>query len=191
MKLWLFPPLLASFTIQCLANAKITTTRVPNGTVNTAYSAAIQVADGCPPYKWTIVSGTLPQGITAKVSTNTTSYNLTGKPSKAVTDSFTVKVTGCHGGTSQESYKIVIQAGANHIVNLDWNASTSKDVVGYNVYRSPDARTWKKINVSLIGPTLYTDSTVANDSTYYYSATAVDVHGKESVKTPIVKAVVP
>lgn len=191
MKLWLFLPLLTSFTIQCLANAKITTTRVPNGTVNTAYSAAIKVADGCPPYKWTIVSGTLPPGITAKVSTNTTSYNLTGKPTKAVTDSFTVKVTGCEGGTSHASYKIVIQAGANHVVNLDWTASTSKDVVGYNVYRSPDAMTWKKINVSLIGSTLYTDSTVANDSTYYYSATAVDVKGKESVKTPPVKAVVP
>ena len=69
--------------------------------------------------------------------------------------------------------------------------STSKDVVGYNVYRSPDATTWKKINVSLIGPTLYTDSTVANGSTYYYAATAVDVKGKESTKTPPVKAVVP
>jgi len=74
---------------------------------------------------------------------------------------------------------------------LDWNASTSKDVVGYNVYRSPDATTWKKINVSLIGPTLYTDSTVANKSTYYYSATAVDVKGKESIKTAPVKAVIP
>jgi len=130
-------------------------------------------------------------GITAKVSANTTSYNLTGTPTKAVTDSFTVKVTGCGGLTSQASYKLVIQAGANHIVNLDWNASTSKDVVGYNVYRSPDATTWKKINVSLIGPTLYTDSTVANKSTYYYSATAVDVKGKESIKTPPVKAVIP
>ena len=191
MKRWLFLPLLASFSVQCLANAKIITTSVPNGTVNTAYSAAIQVANGCTPYKWTIVSGTLPSGITAKVSANTTSYNLTGTPTKAVTDSFTVKVTGCGGLTSQASYKIVIQAGANHIVNLDWNASASKDVVGYNVYRSPDATTWKKINVSLIGPTLYTDSTVANKSTYYYSATAVDVKGKESVKTPAVKAVVP
>src|SRR5262252_1027728 len=173
MKLWLFLPLLASLTVQCLANAKITTASVPNGTVNTAYSAAIQVADGCSPYKWTIVSGTLPPGITAKVSANTTSYDLRGKPTKAVTDSFTVKVTGCGGHTSQTSYKIVIQAGANHVVNLDWNASTSK-----------------QINVSLIGPTLYTDSTVANGSTYYYSATAVDVNGKESVKTATVKAVV-
>jgi hypothetical protein len=174
-----------------LANIKITTTSVPNGTVNTAYSAAIKADNGCTPYKWAIVSGTLPAGITAKASSNTTSFNLTGKPTKAVTDSFTVKATGCGGGVSQASFKIVIQAGVNHVVNLDWNASSSKDVVGYNVYRSPDAANWTKINLSLIGPTLYTDSTVSNSSTYYYSATAVDVNGKESVKTPPVKAVIP
>jgi hypothetical protein len=179
MKPWLFLSLLALSSVPCLANIKITTTSVPNGTVNTAYSAAIKADSGCTPYKWTIVSGTLPAGITAKASSNTTSFNLT------------VKATGCGGGVSQASFKIVIQAGANHVVNLDWNASTSKDVVGYNVYRSPDATTWKKINVSLIGPTLYTDSTVANGSTYYYAATAVDVKGKESTKTPPVKAVVP
>jgi hypothetical protein len=191
MKPWLFLPLLALFGIQCFANIKITTTRVPNGIVNTAYSAAIQASNGCTPYRWTIVSGTLPAGITAKASNNTTSFELTGKPTKAVTDSFVVKATGCGGGVSQASFKIVIQAEANHVVNLDWNASTSKDVVGYNVYRSPDAATWKKINVSLIGPTLYTDSAVANRSTYYYAATAVDVKGEESTKTTPVKVVVP
>jgi hypothetical protein len=191
MKPWLLLPLLALFSVQSLANIKITTIRVPNGTVNTAYSAVIKADNGCSPYKWTIVSGTLPTGITAKATSNTTSLNLTGKPTKAVTNSFVVKATGCGGGVSQGSFKIVIQAGANHVVNLDWNASTSKDVVGYNVYRSPDATTWKRINVSLIGPTLYSDSTVANSSIYYYAATAVDVKGKESTKTHPIKAVVP
>ena len=191
MKPWLFLPLLALFSIQCFANIKITTPSVPNGTVNTAYSAAIQASSGCTPYKWTIVSGTLPPGITARASANTTSFNLTGTPTNAVTDSFAVKATGCHGGGSQASYTIVIQSSANHVVNLNWNSSTTSDVVGYNVYRSPDGVNWSKINLSLIGPTLYTDSTVANSSTYYYAATAVDVNGNESTKTPPVKAVVP
>ena len=39
--------------------------------------------------------------------------------------------------------------------------------------------------------TLYSDSTVANGSTYYYAATAVDISGKESSKTAAVKAVIP
>jgi hypothetical protein len=59
------------------------------------------------------------------------------------------------------------------------------------VYRSPDAATWKKLNPGLIGSTLYSDSTVANKTTYYYSATSVDNAGHESTKTAAVKAVVP
>lgn len=64
-------------------------------------------------------------------------------------------------------------------------------MVGYNIYRSPNASTWTKINPSLVASTLYTDSTVANGSTYYYAATAVDAAGHESVKSASAKAVVP
>lgn len=169
----------------------IGTTSVPNGTVATAYSATIQASGGCTPYTWVIASGALPAGITAKASSTTTSLSLGGTPTTAGTSSFSVKATDCHGADSQDSYKVVIQAAANHVVDLNWKASTSNDVVGYNVYRSPDAATWKKINVSLIASTLYDDSTVANGTTYYYAAAAVDINGVESKKTAAVKAVVP
>jgi fibronectin type 3 domain-containing protein len=89
------------------------------------------------------------------------------------------------------AYKVVIQETANHVVDLNWNSSTSRDIAGYNVYRSPDRTSWKKINASLIASTLYSDSTVANGSTYYYAATAVDIYGHESVKTATVKVVIP
>jgi len=173
------------------ATVAIKTKTVPNGTVKSAYSAIIQADNGCLPYKWAIVSGSLPAGVTAKALSNTSAFNLAGAPTTAATYSFTVKVTGCGGGVSQASYKVVVQGGANHIVDLSWKASSTKGVVGYNVYRSPNSTTWTKINPSLIGSTLYTDSNVSNGSTYYYSATAVDSTGKESVKTAAVKAVVP
>ena len=193
MKPWLFLLLVASFNVHCLGSSVITinTQWIPNGTVNTAYSATIKASNGCTPYKWTIASGTLPTGITAKASSSTTSLNLTGKPTKKAINSFTVKATSCTGGAAQASYKITVQPGANHVVNLDWKSSITSDIAGYNVYRSPDAATWKRINVSLIGSTLYSDSTVANSSTYYYAATAVDIKGKESTKTSPVKAVIP
>jgi Putative Ig domain len=173
------------------ASVAITTSSVPNGTVKTSYAAAIKASGGCTPYKWAIASGALPAGITAKMSSTTTSLNLAGTPTRAATYSFAVKVTGCGGVVSQVSYRVVIQATANHVVDLSWKASTTTDVVGYNVYRSPDAATWKKMNGSLIGPTLYSDSTVANRTSYYYTATAVDVNGHESSKTAPVKAVIP
>ena len=190
MKFCLFSLLLLLGT-RCFGNVAITTTSLPNGTVGATYSAVVKASGGCTPYKWVIASGALPAGVTAKASSTTTSLNLTGTPRTAATYSFTVKVTGCGGGTSQMAYKVVIQATANHVVDLSWKASTSRDVNGYNLYRSPDGAAWKKINASLIASTLYADSTVANGSTYYYAATAVDIYGHESSKTASIKVVVP
>ena len=76
-------------------------------------------------------------------------------------------------------------------MDLSWNPSTTTDVSGYNVYRGPDGVNWQKINVSLLTSTNYSDSTVANSSTYYYAATAVDVYSKESTKTPAIKVEIP
>ena len=171
------------------SSVAITTTSLPNGTINTAYSAVIKASGGCIPYKWAIASGALPAGVTAAVSS--TSLTLAGTPTTAATYSFTAKVTECRGSVSQSSYKVVIQSTANHVVDLSWKASTSSDVAGYNVYRSPDGATWKKINPSLVPSTLYDDSSVANNTTYFYAATAVDIYGHESSKTAAIKAVIP
>jgi hypothetical protein len=192
MKPWLLSLLLVVLASRCVASSvAITTTSLPNGTVKTAYSAAVKASGGCTPYKWAIASGALPAGVTMKVSSTTTSLNLSGTPTTAATNSFAVKVTGCGGVVSQVSYKVVIQATANHVVDLSWKASTSGNVAGYNVYRGPDGVKWTKINAGIIASTLYSDSTVANSTTYYYAATAVDISGHESNKTAAVKAVVP
>lgn len=161
LRLWCL--LLLASALPSFANVTINTTSVPNGAVKSPYSRIIQASNGCLRYKWTIVSGALPAGVTAKASTTTSALDLSGTPTTAATYSFTVKVTGCGGHVAQVSYKVVIQAGANHIVDLSWKASTTTDVVGYNVYRSPNATTWTKINPRLVGSTLYTDSTVAMD----------------------------
>ncbi len=180
------------FTTNCFASSvAITTATVPNGIVGAAYSAVVNANGGCTPYVWSLASGKLPAGITTKASSTTKSLTLSGIPKTVGTYSFREDVAGCGGTHSKMAYKIVVQATANHIVDLSWKRSTPTDVVGYNVYRGPDGATWKKINAGLIGSALYSDSTVANKTTYYYSATAVDVNGRESVKTPAVKAIVP
>jgi hypothetical protein len=182
----------ASFKVVIGASsAAIATTSLPNGTVETAYSAAIEGSGGCTPYKWAIASGTLPAGLTTKVSSSTTALSLSGTPTTATSYSFTVSLTGCGGHVDTQAYKVAIQSSAKHVVDLKWKASTSSDVAGYNVYRSPNGSTWNKINAGLVASTLYSDSTVADNTTYYYSATTVDTHGHESNKTPAVKAVIP
>ena len=177
--------------IQAPSSVDITTASLPNGIVGHAYSAAVNAVGGCAPYKWSLISGTLPAGVTTKVSSTTTSLVLSGTPSSASTYAPTVQVTGCGGATYKHSYSIAIQGSTNHVVDVSWKASTTSDVTGYNLYRSPDGVNWKKANVSLIASTMYNDATVANGSTYYYAATAVDIYGHESSKSASIKVTVP
>ena len=124
-------------------------------------------------------------------SSSTKSVTLSGTPTKTATYSFSISTTGCGGGTATASYKIVVQTGARHVVDLSWNASTSSNVAGYNVYRGPDGKSWTKINVSPAASTQYTDMTVADGTTYFYATTAVDIQGNESKKSNVAKSAIP
>jgi hypothetical protein len=68
-----------------------------------------------------------------------------------------------------------------HTVLLKWNASTSKDVVGYNVYRRalPNG-SYTKINADLVKGTTFVDRYVESGRKYSYVVKAV-AHGEESV----------
>lgn len=81
--------------------------------------------------------------------------------------------------------------GAQHSVLLSWTASISPNITGYNVYRgTTPGGPYSKIS-SLDPNTNYTDSTVANSTTYYYVTTAVDSNSEESVHSNEAQAVIP
>ena len=184
--------LLLLFTIgtQALAAIAIQTTALPNAILKDSYLGVVTVSGGCTPYKWQVTSGSLPAGVTMKTSSDTKSVTLAGTPTKAASYFFTVAATGCGGGVAKASYKVVVQSAPNHVVDLKWHPSSSSDVAGYNIYRGPDGKSWKKIN-SLAASTAYSDLSTANSSTYYYAATTVDIKGNESQKSNVAKAVVP
>jgi hypothetical protein len=80
----------------------------------------------------------------------------------------------------------------SHNVDLSWNASTSQDVIGYNVYRGDaSGGPYSKINSVLDASTVYTDTSVGNGNTYYYVTTAVDSSNQESVYSNEAQAVIP
>jgi hypothetical protein len=192
MKLLSTLPLVLAIVAPSMGSAiQITTANVPNGILKDAYSGVIKASGGCTPYTWQVISGALPAGITVKKSSDTTAVTFSGTPTKAATYSFIVSAKGCGGHTVQASYKVIIQATADHVVDLSWHPSSTTDVVGYNVYRGPDGKSWSKISLSLAASTIYSDSTVADKSTYYYAATAVDIHGNESKKSNIAKSSIP
>jgi hypothetical protein len=71
------------------ADLIITTTSLANGTAGVAYSATLAATGGVTPYVWSIVSGSLPAGLSLNASTGV----ISGTPTSAGTSSFTVQVT--------------------------------------------------------------------------------------------------
>jgi len=184
--------LLWALVVPCMAsNIQIQTTSLPNGIVNYSYDGLVTATGGCGPYTWSISPAKLPTGMSSKTSKNTGAFLIYGTPSKAASFTFTVSVQGCSGTAAKKSYTVLFQKSPIHVVDLSWNPSTTKDVVGYNVYRGAEGKYWIKINHGLDASTTYSDSAVANSTTYFYATTAVDVDGNESDKSNIVQTAIP
>jgi hypothetical protein len=82
--------------------------------------------------------------------------------------------------------------GVPHSASLNWTASTSSNVTGYNVYRATQSGgTYTKLTSSPVAGTSYTDVTVRAGQTNYYVTTAIDSGGNESVYSNEATAVVP
>ena len=78
-----------------------------------------------------------------------------------------------------------------HSVALNWEASASSGVVGYNVYRAISGSGFAKLVSSPVSGLKYTDGTVQSGKTYAYVVTSVTSSGKESSYSESVTAVIP
>jgi hypothetical protein len=130
---------------------------------------------------------TIPSGQSA-------AFTITFSPQTAAAASATLTITSnALSSTITEALTGTGTPAPTHSVNLSWTASTSTDVVGYNVYRglysNSACGTFSKINPVLNTPTLYTDSSVANATAYCYATTAVDTSNAESSYSNIVSNV--
>jgi hypothetical protein len=82
--------------------------------------------------------------------------------------------------------------GVPHSASLNWTASTSSNVTGYNVYRAAQSGgPYTKLTSSPVAGTSYTDVTVQAGQSYYYVTTAVDSSSNESVYSNQATAAVP
>jgi Putative Ig domain len=181
-----------NLTIAAAPNpVQITTTSLPSAQVSSSYSTTLAAANGTTPYSWSITSGSLPAGLTLTAATGV----ISGTPTTAGTSSFTVKVTDSGSPATSASANLsitVASGGSSYSVLLNWTASPSPGVTGYNVYRSLTSGTgYVKINSSAVGGLSYTDSTVSNSTTYYYVTTSVDSSGDESTYSEEVKMIIP
>ena len=94
-----------------IADLVITTTSLPSGRVGAAYSQTLSATGGQTPYTWSVVSGSLPAGLSLGSSTGT----ISGTPTSAATSNFTVRVTDSQGtpDTDDQALSITIYADLN------------------------------------------------------------------------------
>lgn len=80
---------------------------------------------------------------------------------------------------------------ASRTVSLNWKASVTPSVAGYNVYRSTSAvGPYSKVNPSPVGGTSFADLSVTVGQTYFYQATTVGEDNTESARSNQATAVV-
>lgn len=113
-------------------------------------------------------------------------------PTTAGSVSGWVKINS-NAASSPQSVALSGNGMTSHSVSLAWSASSSSDVVGYNVYRGTVSGTYSKITSAPIGDTSYTDTTVQSgqNTTYYYVVTAIDSTGAESTNSNQATATIP
>jgi hypothetical protein len=142
------------------------------------------------------VAGTTNQSVTWISTFGTiSSSGLYTAPSVSNTSTATVKATSVANSTKSASATVTIQPATapsvQHTVDLSWKASTSSNVVSYNVYRGTvSGGPYTKLG-SGVASTLYTDSTMISGKTYYYVTTAVNNAGQESTYSNQTTAVIP
>lgn len=92
------------------ANVVITTSALPSGAINTAYSETLSAYGGKPPYTWELASGsTLPSGLTLS-----SAGVLSGTPTAAGTTTFSVTVTDSSTPvtTATKSFSLLVSSVA-------------------------------------------------------------------------------
>src|SRR5256712_5659116 len=87
---------------------QITTSGLPSGQVQAAYSAALAASGGTTPYSWSVSLGSLPAGLSLNASTGA----ISGTPTQSGTFSFTIQVNDSGSKTAQQALNITVNAAA-------------------------------------------------------------------------------
>jgi hypothetical protein len=95
----------------------ISTTSLPSGQVGTAYSATLAATGGSTPYTWSLISGTLPAGLSLNASTGA----ITGTPTASATNlalTFEVQDSATPAQTKTVNLTLTISSAGNITVSI-------------------------------------------------------------------------
>lgn len=91
-----------TFTVNITGLLEITTTALADARTGTAYSQTLAVSGGAAPHTWSVVSGSLPPGLTLAAGTGA----ITGTPTALGTYAFTAKVADANGAEATKAFSI-------------------------------------------------------------------------------------
>jgi hypothetical protein len=98
----------ATQSISLVAVLTITTASLPAGILGVAYDSFINAAGAPAPFTWTIISGSLPPGLTFQTTSTSTSAEIVGTPTVLGTSNFTVQVEDSSDAIVTQALSIVI-----------------------------------------------------------------------------------
>jgi len=166
-----------------LGNVATGTSGSASGTLKASGASVTVSAASTNNSAFTITGFVLPQTIAAGQSVPfTITFSPTVPGSATATLTFT---SNAQPNTTTEA----LTGTGTHVVDLVWNASTSSNIAGYNIYRfaltsngaCPAFQQFTKINTALQTITQYTDTNgITSGNFYCYATTAVDTSNQES-----------
>ncbi len=106
----------------------IATTALPDGTQKTAYSTTLSGSGGAQPLAWSIVIGTLPQGITLSGSTGT----IAGTPANCGTFPLTARVTDSATSPKSVDQAITFTVACSNDYTISGNAGVAGATIAYS-----------------------------------------------------------
>jgi hypothetical protein len=120
----------------------ITTNTLPDGTVSVPYSATLVSVGGTAPYTYSLVSGSLPPGLTLSPS-----GMITGTPTSSGTFTFTIKVTDSVGGTATEVFTVTVAGRGQGY----WLGATEGGVFAFGVAAFHGSSANMHLNAPVVG----------------------------------------
>jgi uncharacterized protein (TIGR03437 family) len=99
------------FTANIGGTLSIVTGSLPAAVAGNVYGQALAASGGIPSYTWSLVSGSLPGGLTLAPS-----GTISGTPGVSGTFSFAVKVTDSTGASATQGFSIVVGTGTQNCI---------------------------------------------------------------------------
>jgi hypothetical protein len=109
----------ATLTVNAATSAlQITTVQLPDGLVGGPYSSALNASGGSTPYSWSVLSGSLPNGLTLN-----SAGSISGTPTVAGSFPFTMQVKDAAGQSASGNFTINVVTAAAPTVSISSPAS--------------------------------------------------------------------